>query len=257
MSADRPFGPVERATVPEQVRDDIHRRIISGEIPPGSPLPAERVLAEQFAVARTSVREAIQGLIALGVIERRGNRSYVAERLPDAELHRPDGSKRSLREALEAHHVLERSLFEMAAARATMRERSEALALARRPAPADVGEFLIVERQFHAAIAGACDNPVLVEVYGRIMDVLMGTDEVVALVLGVAPGEDPAPAIAKAASEHLRIAEAYVDQDLTRMMEEWEHHRGPSAWRQAGRVRRPAGPTRAREAWGLERTVGS
>ena len=46
------------------------------------PIPSERDLAEQFRVARTSVREAIQGLLSLGVIERRGNRSFVVEHLP-------------------------------------------------------------------------------------------------------------------------------------------------------------------------------
>jgi DNA-binding FadR family transcriptional regulator len=44
---------------------------------------SERTLSEQVAVARSSVRAAMQGLWSLGVIERRGNRSYVRERLPE------------------------------------------------------------------------------------------------------------------------------------------------------------------------------
>ncbi|MCJ7725738.1 MAG: GntR family transcriptional regulator, partial [Acidimicrobiia bacterium] len=244
MTPERPFGPVERATVSEQVRDDIHRRIISGEIPPGSPLPAERVLAEQFAVARTSVREAIQGMVALGVIERRGNRSYVAERLPDSEIAHPDGSKRSLREVLEARDVLETILFEMASQRATMRERTEALALARRPAPTGLGDFMIADRQFHAAVAGTCDNPVLVEVYGRVLDALMGTEEAASLVLGVEPDDDPTEAIARAAADHLRIAEAFAARDTELMLQEVARHHGPAVWRRVGRVRRSSGPQR-------------
>jgi len=257
MTADRPFGPVERATISEQVRDDIHRRIISGELTPGSPLPAERMLAEQFSVARTSVREAIQGLVALGVIERKGNRSYVAERLPDSELAQPDGGKRSLREVLEARQVLEMTLFEMAALRATMRERTEALALARRPAPSGLEDFMIADRQFHAAIAGTCDNPVLVEVYGRVLDALMSTEEAAALVLGVDLEDDPTEAIARAAADHLRIAEAFAAQDMELMLHEVADHQGPAAWQRVGRVRRARGPQRAREAWAVQRTVGS
>ena len=257
MTSERPFGPVERATVSEQVRDDIHRRIVSGELPPGSTLPAERVLAEQFSVARTSLREAIQGLVALGVIERRGNRSYVAERLPDSAIAHPDGGKRSLREVLEACQALETMLFEMAGSRATMRERTEALALAGRPAPRDLDDFLIADRQFHAAVAGACDNPVLVEVYGRILDALMATDQAAALMLGLDPGGDPTESIARAAAEHLRIAEAFAARDTDQMLQEIDCHHGPAAWQRVGRVKRAAGPQRAREAWAQQRTVGS
>jgi GntR family transcriptional repressor for pyruvate dehydrogenase complex len=257
MTTERPFGPVERATISEQVRDDIHRRVISGELPPGSPLPAERVLADQFSVARTSVREAIQGLVALGVIERRGNRSYIASRLPESEIAHPDGSKRSLREVLEARQVLEMVLFEMAAARATMRERTEALALARRPAPTDLEGFMIADREFHASVAGTCDNPVLVEVYGRVLDALLGTEEAAALVLGVEAGDDPTTAIAGAAAAHLRIAEAFAAQDAELMLREVARHQGPAAWQRVGWVRRAGGPQRAREAWASQRTVGS
>ena len=113
MSSPRPFEPFERTTVSERVRDDIHSRIISGEIQPGSQLPAERSLADQFGVARTSVREAIQALVALGVIERRGNRSYVVEQVPGSELPAADGGKKSMRSLLEARRVLELCLFEL------------------------------------------------------------------------------------------------------------------------------------------------
>jgi hypothetical protein len=85
----------------------------------------------------------------------------------------------------------------------------------------------------------------------------MGTDEAAALVLGVGPGEDALAAISAAATDHLRIAEAFAAQDADRMMEEWERHRGPAAWQRAGRVRRVAGPARAREHWGRQRSVGS
>ena len=255
MTTRRPFEPVERATVSEQVRDDLHRRIISGEIQPGSRVPAERVLAEQFGVARSSIREAIQGLMALGMIERRGNRSYVPERVPGSDLPAPDRRKKALREILEARRVLELLLFELASARASARERNKALALARLPAPATLEEFLVAERQFHAAIAQACGNPVLVEVYARVLDAVVTTDAAAAFILGVEPEDDPSDAIARAVAEHLRIGAAFAEADVAVMLEEIDRHLGLSALQvsQLSRLGRP--PPEPQQAT-TTRTVG-
>jgi GntR family transcriptional repressor for pyruvate dehydrogenase complex len=62
-----------------EVRERLIEAIRNGELIAGTALPAERVLCEQFNVARTSVREAIQGLATAGFIERRGNRAFVVE----------------------------------------------------------------------------------------------------------------------------------------------------------------------------------
>lgn len=231
MSDRRPFGPVERATISERVRDDILGRILSGELRPGTPLPAERELAEQFGVARTSIREAVQGLNALGVIERKGNRSYVTERVAGAELPASDGRPRSLRILLEARQVLELVLFELAASRATARERNEVMAMARLPAPATLDEFARSDREFHAAVAGACGNPALVEVYGRVVDTLADTGASAALLLGFGPGDEATEAIAGAAADHRRIAEAFVAGDVAAMLEAAERHLGSVAGR--------------------------
>jgi GntR family transcriptional repressor for pyruvate dehydrogenase complex len=258
--SERPFEPLERSTVSERVRDDIHHRVVSGEIPPGTPLPAERMLAEQFGVARTSVREAIQGLVALGVIERRGNRSYVVERLPESELMAPDGATKSLRELLEARQVLELCLSEMAVSRATARERSDVLDLARRPAPPDLESLAIAGRQFHAAIAAACGNPVLVEVYGRVLDAVVGVDLPAACLLeGAEEDGDPAATITRVATEHLRIAEAFAEADEERMLREAAAHVGDAAGRLSSTLNRPGRPpVRGWEAWASrQRKVGS
>lgn len=256
MTGPRPFGPLERSTLSERVRDDIHRRIISGEIAPGARIPAERVLAEQFGVARTSVREAIQGLIALGVIEHRDNRSYVVERVPGAEMPPSDGRTKSLRTLLEARQVLELCLFELAASRATARVRNETLALALSPVPTTLDEFAIVDRQFHATVASACANPVLVEVYGRVLDALVNAGVSAELLLGIEPGEDSAEAIVRLAAEHRRIAEAFVASDVSLMLEEVDRHLGPVSGRRLNRPGTGRVPPRNQQAGATQRTVG-
>ncbi|MDJ0959432.1 MAG: GntR family transcriptional regulator [Acidimicrobiia bacterium] len=222
----RPFQPLERTTVSEQVRDELYRRIVSGELQPGTQLPAERALAEQFQVARTSVREAIQALVALDVIERRGNRSYVVEQLPGSQLPAADRRKKAMRTLLEARRVMEVTLFELAATRATARERAEALEMARRPAPQQLDEFARADREFHACIARACSNSVLNELYGRILETLARADLSVHVMLGISADQEPSEVIAAAAAQHLTIAEAYANGDTEAMLVAVEAHFG-------------------------------
>ena len=256
MSLSRPFAPLERTTVAEQVRDEIFTRITSGELRPGTQLPAERVLAADFGVARTSVREAIQALVAIGAIVRRGNRSYVTERLPGAGIPAADGRMKSVRDLLAARRILERLLFELAAGRATARERQKALDLARRPVPTSLQELILVDRQFHATIATACANPVLAEAYGRVVEALMMENLSPEILVGVSDSLDEREAIARIAGEHLSIAEAFMTGDTDALLEAVDNHVGPvEGWigfSSSSVFRRfPVG-----EGAGLDRTVG-
>jgi DNA-binding FadR family transcriptional regulator len=57
----------------ELVARGLRRRIVTGELPQGAPLPPEGQLMEQFGVARTTVREAFRVLESEGLLEiRRG-----------------------------------------------------------------------------------------------------------------------------------------------------------------------------------------
>lgn len=218
----RPFEPLERTTISERVRDEIHGRILAGDLHPGSPLPAERVLSEQFGVARTSIREAIQGLVAIGLIERRGNRSFVVEQVPGSELPGSDGGKRSLRSLLEAWRVIELCVAELAAVRATGRERQEILRLAAQPVPDSLEAFAFADREFHAALAAACGNPVLAEVHGRVVDALLEAGDSAVAVLGGEGGV----AVRDAVAEHQAIAAALRAGDATATAAAVDRHLG-------------------------------
>jgi len=256
MNPQRPFSQLERATVAEQVRDEIIARIVSGELQPGTQLPAERVLAASFGVARTSVREAIQALVALGVIERRGNRSYVTERLPGAEVSPANGRTKAIRDLLAARRILERLLFGLAAVRATARERQKTLELARRPLPADPEELMLLDRQFHAMIAGACANPVLTEVYGRVVEALVTENLPPAMIIGVRGTLDEPETVTRLGREHLVIAEAFAGGDGEALVAAVDAHVGPiEGWIGQGLMGMPR-RTPQMPGSGLDRTVG-
>src|SRR3546814_19539914 len=116
------FVPITRRTLSEEVRSALLESIHAGELPSGSQMPSERTLCDQFGVARTSVREAIQGLVSLGVVERRGNRTYVTELMPDVTLG--DARKRSVTDIFEVRCLVEVPLAEPAARRAEPKQRA-------------------------------------------------------------------------------------------------------------------------------------
>lgn len=64
-----PIGPVARQSVADQVFDQLLRAILNGENPAGSQLPPERELATQAGVNRQAVREALQRLRQLGLLD--------------------------------------------------------------------------------------------------------------------------------------------------------------------------------------------
>lgn len=66
-----------------EVADWIVQRIADGRFEPGTPLPAERRLATELGVGRSSVREAVRVLEQLGVLEvRPGKGTFLREDAP-------------------------------------------------------------------------------------------------------------------------------------------------------------------------------
>jgi GntR family transcriptional regulator, transcriptional repressor for pyruvate dehydrogenase complex len=71
MNQSSPFSPPERQRLDEQIAASIADAILDGMFPPGSTLPPERELAEQFGVNRTSLRQGLARLQHMGLIEAR------------------------------------------------------------------------------------------------------------------------------------------------------------------------------------------
>lgn len=73
-------APVTFGKRSDAIYDELFRRIVSGEVPPGGKLPTENALTELFGVSRPIVRQALDRLRAEGIIEsRRGAGSFVRE----------------------------------------------------------------------------------------------------------------------------------------------------------------------------------
>jgi GntR family transcriptional repressor for pyruvate dehydrogenase complex len=202
------FEPVERRTLPAEIRLRLADAIRSGQLAPGTPLAAERVLCDEFGVARTSVREAIQGLVIAGLLERRGNRLFVAERLPDVSFS-GDDRKALVRQLFEVRQVIEPAIVELACRRATDEQRAEIAEIAARP-PQDLQEFREIDRTFHAALARSCGNPMLNEVHAKALASLFGSGEFASLLYAEVNRAEVQEIIGSSTDAHRAIADAIV-----------------------------------------------
>ena len=75
--------PINRSSISAQIYEQLLNNIVSGEWPVGMKLPSEKELTEQFHVSRAPIREALQRLRALGVLEsHQGSGSFVSDNSP-------------------------------------------------------------------------------------------------------------------------------------------------------------------------------
>ncbi|MGH2387468.1 MAG: GntR family transcriptional regulator [Chloroflexota bacterium] len=81
-----------------QLQNLIRDRITGGIWQPGQVIPSEEALVRQFAIARMTVRQALEGLIREGLLIReRGRGTYVARPRAERELTRMHGFSEDMR----------------------------------------------------------------------------------------------------------------------------------------------------------------
>lgn len=78
-------GQKVKRTSAEEIRRRLAERIISGDLAPGTPLD-ETLVASEFAVSRTPVREALRQLAASGLVEQKPHAKALVAKPDDAVL---------------------------------------------------------------------------------------------------------------------------------------------------------------------------
>lgn len=230
------FDRVERTSVVDQVRFQLISSIRSGHLGPGERLPPERQLCDQFGVARTTIREAVKQLESLGILERLNNRLQVVDHLGVVEVP-VTGAKKAVRELFETRRVTEISITELAACRATeiqrglLRELSEAF----KPGM-ELGEFRQLDHRFHDAVAGSCGNPLLSELYGRVLDALFTSPAFASLLHAEANRKEVNEIIEESSCAHREIARAIIGGDAVKAAAAAEAHLSQVEERMLGRL---------------------
>lgn len=160
--------PIERRSVVDELVLRLSDYIVQRGLRPGEKLPPERELMESLRVGRSSLRESIKALRAIGAIEVvAGGGMYVGSGGSKA-VSRPLSwavflNASSIRQAIEAREVLEIELAALAAERITEAE-LEALRgciADMRAAASDTEAYLNADVSFHLTIASAARNDIL------------------------------------------------------------------------------------------------
>lgn len=167
------FVALEPRRLHRQVAGQIRALIETGEIALGAKLPAERDLAERFAVSRPTVREALIVLEVEGYIQiRMGSGVYVSQRPnvapPVLSVDESDGPF----EILRARSIIESAIAEEAARLATADHIAILDECLRRMENAigDPVKMLVQDRAFHTGITDIIGNATLHNFTGHIFD---------------------------------------------------------------------------------------
>lgn len=175
-----PLVPVVRVTTAQNVADQILDMVRNGELVPGDKLPSERELMEMLNVGRSSVREALQSLAMLNIIEIIPGSGTVIKEPSTGELLRADVigfliRESMARELLEAREMIEPSSVRLACLRATDEDIRSIQALLESHAAALEAKQPTneISAQFHILLAKASHNRVVIRFMESILELLM------------------------------------------------------------------------------------
>lgn len=224
--------------MPEEIRladrlaEQLRQFIAGQQLRPGDRLPAERQLAQQLSVSRSSLREALQKLISEGVlVSRRGGGNFIAGQqadwsstrlvMPLSTLLADDPGYRY--DVLEARIAIEASTAWHAARRATPEDKAHIqrcyqmmLQVSDRDDP-DLAAHSDV--RFHLAIAEAAHNLVLLQAMRGLFDLLQSS------VMQSRQRMYTAPEIFRQlAVQHEAICQAIIAGDADRARSVTIHH---------------------------------
>lgn len=211
------------------VIDSISQMLRDGRLAPGDRLPPEAELTQELGISRTPLREGVQALVLLGVLEtRQGDGTYVTD-LRAESLFKPlllaseIQARSNPLDILATRRVLEVEVVGLACVHRTdegmavaQRALDEGAAILAEGWPIDHERMLDCDMAFHAAIAAMSGNGVMAGLLSslgaRTTRARLGREE-------REPGVSQ-----RTHAEHCSILAAIRDGDVTRARAHMSHH---------------------------------
>lgn len=171
------------ANLSDQVAEALSAEIHAGRPAVGEKLPTEAALAEQFAVSRTVVREAVSRLKSLNLVESRQGSGVFVKELGFSPLNFDAGSaisKQALIQMVEVRRALEAEVAALAAQRrsaANIKRIHQAITALEKSVNTG-GDGVEEDVNFHRAIADAAKNPFLTSTLDYLRQFLRGATRV-------------------------------------------------------------------------------
>jgi DNA-binding FadR family transcriptional regulator len=163
--------PIRRRKLAHDVQDRLLTMIRRGDLMPGDVLPSERELMAQLTVGRPAIREAMQNLQRMGLVEiRHGERARLTEpsiggmveQISETMRHLLVHSSTTLEHLKEARVTFETEMARIAAERRTDDDldKLQSLLKAQSDARKMPEKFLELDGEFHREIAAISGNPI-------------------------------------------------------------------------------------------------
>ena len=224
--------PPRRVTIVESIIEQIVALIQDGTLNPGDKLPSERKLMEMLSVSRSTVREALQGLAAMGLVDGRiGEGTFVKEKKPHLNLDMDIATLSSALQKEMRHHlnqarlILEQDIATLAAEKGT--EQDHQAILQALEEYEDHGPLVSEETgwpfhdQVHLVIAEATQNPILVLILRSLLDII---PEPLRRGLMVGTPAEVAERIETESNIHRQLCEAVISGDAPAAREWMRRH---------------------------------
>jgi GntR family transcriptional repressor for pyruvate dehydrogenase complex len=206
------YLPIQSERLYERIVIQIEQRIEAGDLKVGDQLPSEHELAEQFAVSRTAVREAVKALRQKGLVEiRPGRGTFITNETSDTirnslGMLMKFGATKGSGNLVEVREILEPEIAALAATRIT----DETIAAMQDAANImdtaldNVEVFIEADLDFHLALADGTQNPFIPILMDSIIDLLREQRKRISLAKG---------GLERGQFHHKRILEAVTRRD--------------------------------------------
>lgn len=152
LSPDAEFEPLSRQSTPELIAERLREAVARGRLSPGQQL-GEAHLAAQFDVSRGPLREAMQRLVAEGLLRSERHRGIFVVELTDEDVR----DVYQARKTIERAAVTEVLRGDPAAAAARLRGPVEAMRLA--ASRRDAAAVADADQEFHEVLVDCAGSP--------------------------------------------------------------------------------------------------
>lgn len=187
----------------EEIYDALHRQIIAGRYAPGDWLRQEEI-AEQMGVSMTPVREALDLLVAKGIAERVPYRGVRVREMSEKDVVDAYGMRLVLEAMIARETAMNITPEQTANLEVIMEEMNRHIELSEMPQERQLS------REFHAAVAKASGNNLLVQLYAIVSNAF--PDWLLYEALYRKP-ELVADSVAQTHDEHAALLEAFKKRD--------------------------------------------
>ena len=174
------MNSIKKVSIVDSIVNEMLNRIRSGEFTPGERIPSEKVLAQEFGVSRTSLREAFKRLEQLGTISiHQGDGTYLNKNSQDELIMNEirllfSFDNTNISEYLESRKMLEVKAAGLAAQRASLDDITKLHKLVTDfenniGNPADYKE---IDFEFHQAIISSAKNNFIGEFWSLLIPLI-------------------------------------------------------------------------------------